>query len=146
MENVLKKPLAIASLVVLGGLLVGVRYFESWFYDPLAIYFSRDFLAMSLPRLDLWAITLSYAARFTVNAVLSLLIIYVLFASMDRIRFVAACYLVALLILLVGFLLLVRFFEQEKMIIFYVRRFIIQPLLLLLFIPAFLYQDKISSR
>jgi exosortase F-associated protein len=48
-------------------------------------------------------------------------------------------------ILMISFFFVLNFFgEQSKMILFYIRRFIIQPIFLLLFIPAFYYQKKVK--
>ena len=39
---------------------------------------------------------------------------------------------------------IIKFGETNKMNLFYIRRFIIQPIFLILFIPAFYYQKKIK--
>ncbi|MBF2082162.1 exosortase F system-associated protein, partial [Flavobacterium psychrophilum] len=48
-----------------------------------------------------------------------------------------------LVLLMIGFYIVLNFFdESQKTILFYIRRFIIQPIFILLFIPAFYFQKK----
>jgi exosortase F-associated protein len=54
-------------------------------------------------------------------------------------------YLLFFIILISLFFIVLFFFgETNKMTLFYIRRFLIQPIFLLLFLPAFYYQKKIN--
>ncbi|NBU81103.1 MAG: exosortase F system-associated protein, partial [Flavobacteriaceae bacterium] len=49
-------------------------------------------------------------------------------------------------ILMISFVFVLTFFaEESKMTLFYIRRFLIQPIFILLFIPGFYYQKKIKK-
>jgi exosortase F-associated protein len=50
-------------------------------------------------------------------------------------------------VLMISFIFILTFFgEENKMTLFYIRRFLIQPIFILLFIPAFYYQFEIKKR
>src|SRR5690606_331688 len=76
--------------------------------------------------------------RYSLNTVLSLFIIGLVFREMRYVRFSAYVYLIFLLLLLplYGYLV-IHYFEMGDNIGFYIRRLLIQPMLLLLLLPAF---------
>ena len=128
-------------------LLFVVRAFESkLFYDPLLEYFKNDYLYTYIYNIDVWRLTISMLFRYTVNSLISLGVIWVLFERKDYLKFSGFFLMVAFMILIVVFVLLIRDdFESGYLLPFYIRRFIIHPLFLLLLLPAFYYQ-KLSNK
>lgn len=128
--------------IVLLSLLVAVRAFESQlFYDPFLIYFEGDYMKLPLPEFDGLQLFFGLSFRFFLNTILSLGIIYALFKDRGMILFVSILYLLLFVVLILTLFGILHFFKnQENLLLFYVRRFLIQPLFLILFIPAFYYQ------
>jgi exosortase F-associated protein len=127
-------------------LLIGVRAFEdNLFYDPFLIYFNGDYLASPLPEFDALLLFLGLLFRYVLNTVLSLGIIYFLFKDKEMIKFASILYLFFFLVLMSAFFFILYFYgNQNNFVLFYVRRFLIQPLFVILFIPAFYFQ-KLSK-
>ncbi len=137
----------IGLLIVLIGALVCIRIFEkSIFYDPLVDYFKGNFNAMPLPKINQIKLFASLGFRYYLNSIISLGIIYLLFKNAKTTKFALLLYLVLGSVLLISFVFVLEFFgETNKMNLFYIRRFIIQPLFLILFVPAFFYQNKVAK-
>lgn len=136
-------------VLVLVVLLVSVRAFENQlFYDPFTAYFKSAFVSANYPAgYDGWLLFGSWIFRYLLNSVLTVLIVYVVFRDKDMAQFSAvllSVFLVVLLVLL--YLLLHHFDENQKMTLFYVRRFMIQPLFLLLFVPGFYFQKQSEKK
>lgn len=120
-----------------------IRVFEEQlFYDPFLSYFKSNFQNLPFPETNTVHLFLSLLFRFVLNTILSLLIIYTLFQDIEIIRFSAFLYLFFLIVLLALFFSILNFYTAGSWLLFYVRRFIIQPLFVLLFIPAFYYQRQ----
>lgn len=136
----------IALTLFLVGLLVAVRAFENeLFYDPFIAYFKSEYNALPYPDYKVGQLFLHWVFRYVLNAGISLAILYVLFKDTSIVRFSSILFMLFLVLLLVGmFFLLFYGSENHKMTLFYVRRFLIQPLFLVVFIPAFFYQKKTS--
>lgn len=136
--------LLVISVVVL---LACVRAFEDQlFYDPFSTYFKSDYLNLSFPEYHPMFLFLSMTLRYVLNAVLSLVIIQILFKDWKLTEFAAVLYVVFFAVLITAFFLLITYSDHNNnFVLFYVRRFLIQPLFLLLFVPAFYYQ-KLGKR
>lgn len=138
------------KLVVIGFLfllLAGVRFFEtSLFYDPLRHFYEGNYLTETAPDFDALKLILSTSLRYWLNSLLSLLILYVAFHSRKIMRFSWAFYGFIFVVLLLLFTYLVLNMHIENYFtLFYVRRFLIQPLFILLLLPAFYYQKSIKK-
>jgi len=135
----------IASLLVF--LLALVRIYEhALFYDPFAYYFEGDYLNLTFPEYDNFKLFLSLSSRYFLNTFISLGIIYVLFRDAQLAKFSAVLYGLFFIVLIAAFFALVAFTGHENnFVIFYVRRFLIQPLFVLLFVPAFYYQRRMAK-
>lgn len=134
-------------LCVLVVLLAAVRAYENQlFYDPFLDYFKTDFVAQPLPKYTIFDLYSGLTFRFFLNSIISLCIIYVLFLDKNLVAFSAILYFVFYILLISVFFYLLNDAHLNKMTLFYVRRFIIQPLLLLLFVPAFYYQNKMNVK
>ncbi len=136
---------AVLPLIGLVTALALVRYFEWLFYDPFRSYFARDFYSVPIPEYDAFRLMANFFLRYWINTAISLAILYAIFRSRPQMVFAAVLYLLFFAVLCLAFFLLAQYAPQEKMALFYVRRFLIQPLLLLLFIPAFIYQNRLSK-
>ena len=73
--------------------------------------------------------------------------IYVVFKDFELVKFSGFLYTLFFIILMVAFFLIIYVSGNENnLVLFYVRRFLIQPLFVILFIPAFYYQNRISKK
>ncbi len=131
---------------VLVVLLALIRYFEDvLFYDPYLQFFENDYLYIDSPRRETLKLVLFTTLRYVLNSVISLGILYVVFKSKSIIKFSAIIYGVAYVILLIAFLYFVINPKQEDYYLFFnIRRFLIQPLIVVLLLPAF-YYNKVKS-
>jgi len=69
-------------------------------------------------------------------------LIYALFLDKEIFKFSIILYLFFLVLLFVFFFLILEYYPDGNWLLFYIRRFIIQPIFVLLFIPAFYYQQQ----
>lgn len=134
-----KGKIILAVFIIVGfGL---IRAFEKiLFYDPFLAYFDSDFKGLPFPKVDVFKLFFGLLLRYLLNTVLSLLLIYILFRNLEIVKFSAFLYGFFLVILFAVFFVILEYFADGSWLLFYVRRFIIQPIFVLLFIPAFYYQ------
>lgn len=133
-------------LFVLFGLLVLIRIFENdLFYDPYLIFFQNDYLYVDSPRREVAKLVAFTTLRYVLNTIISLAILFVVFKDKGVIKFSVLVYVIAFVILLFIYLYFVINPKQEDYYMFFnVRRFLIQPIILLLLLPAF-YYNKIRK-
>ncbi|RLD29339.1 MAG: exosortase F system-associated protein [Bacteroidetes bacterium] len=131
-------------LLVLFLLLVLIRVFEDeLFYDPYLQFFKNDYLYMDNPRREVFKLTAFTTLRYVLNTIISLSIIYVVFKEKSMIKFSSIIYTIAYIGLLVTFLYFVLNPQQEDYYLFFnIRRFLIQPIILLFLLPAFYYHKQ----
>jgi exosortase F-associated protein len=143
----MKKFYKITFIVFLCCVLVAIRGFaKEIFYDPLQIYFYNDYLYSKLPELDNSRLLFFMSLRYTINSLVSLLIIWVIFKKKRYVKFSVFFYVVTFIVLIIVFgYFLNQKFESGYLLPFYIRRFIIHPVFLLLLLPAFYYQ-KLNSK
>ena len=141
-QTMLSNKLRVVELLFLVALLMLVRGFENQlFYDPFLDFFKKDFTKSRLPAFNSAQLFLGLLFRYTLNAAISLGIIYVLFKDVLMIKFAVVLYCVFFMILIVVFFYIVYYVnEYSNWFLFYVRRFLIQPIFVLLFVPGFYYQ------
>lgn len=133
--------IAIALLLVLLAL---VRFYqEDLFYDPLIPFFKTD--SVILPYLDMQKLLGGLTLRYLINTVLSIGILWFCFKNKSIIRLTAILYGGFFIALMIAFIIVVNTEKPNLLALFYIRRFLIQPLFLILFIPAFYYQRKNSG-
>ena len=121
--------------------LVLIRAFEDvLFYDPYLTFFKNDYLYMDSPRREIAKLILNTSLRYISNTLLSLGILYVIFKDKSIIKFSVFVYGLAYITLLIPFLYFAIHHEQEDYYLFFnIRRFLIQPIGLILLLPAFYY-------
>lgn len=136
----------IVAVLVFG--LILVRKFEdALFYDPFLVYFKGDFLNKAFPNYDLMKIAINICFRYLLNFLLSLGIIWFLFWDIRKVKFSVVILLGFFIILLPIYLYMIdSHFSMGETIVFYIRRFLIQPMLVLILIPAFYYQDFLQKQ
>lgn len=133
-----------SGIIVALFLIICVRFFEDkLFYDPFLSFFKLDYQNKQLPNYEGFRLFLNYFIRYFINAILSITIIYLLFKNKMHVKIASFLYLIVFVILILVFSYLIFSSDNpDYLILFYVRRFLIQPLLLLLLIPAFYFQKK----
>jgi len=138
----------IGIILVLFMALAVVRLFEeSLFYDPLLSYFKGGYLEENrLPLLEYWKLLGSISFRFWLNTVISLVVLYVAFGEISIVKFSLLFYALVYILLLGGyFYILFHYDPNHYLSLFYVRRFLIQPLFVILLLPAFYYQSQVKK-
>ena len=125
-------------------LLFLIRAFETTlFYDPLIDYFQNDYLHQKIDDIDSWRLLVNLFYRYLLNSTISLGLIWVLFKRQDYVKFSGVFFVLAFVILIITFLFLLKDnLQGGYLLLFYVRRFIIHPLFLLLLVPLFFYQKS----
>lgn len=133
-------------ILVLAGFigLIAVRGLEGKiFYDPFLAYFKLADQSASFPEF-VWAkLIFSYLFRFGFNTFFSLVIIHFLFQNKEWTK--QAFILILLVFAIVFPIYLFCIYDEFRfgyLFSFYVRRFVIQPLTLILIIPIFYYRKK----
>lgn len=144
LQKLLNHKVRIVLAILLVLLLALIRAYEDiLFYDPFLNYFKKDYYNLPLPEIENVSLFFGLIFRYFLNTIVSLAIIYVLFKDIEAVKFASILYLVFFVVLVVAFFFVLSFLgEANKMVLFYIRRFLIQPIFLLLFLPAFYYQKQ----
>lgn len=143
-KKLLSHKIRILLTLVFLFLLIGVRAFENQlFYDPFLAFFKTEYKNESLPFFKGLNLFFGILSRYGLNTFFSLVLIYLIFKESKLVVFSAWLY-VCFFILLIGIYFGLLYFNEKPnyLVLFYVRRFLIQPLFLPLFIAAFCYQKK----
>lgn len=136
--------IGISSLVILLAL---IRYFEQdLFYDPLIHFYHSDYLNNKVPHFLSGQLLLNVLFRFSLNTIISLGIIYVAFLDKNIVKFSFLLYLLLFMICFSAFSFLIFTIENENFLaLFYIRRFLIHPVFVIILLPAFYYYRLINS-
>lgn len=146
LQNLFKYKVQIAICVLIVGAFALVRAFEEvLFYDPLLQFFKGDYQSGMLPPLDKMKLFVGLLCRYAINALLSLAMIQVIFSDRVLTKFAMMLYIAFFILLTAIFFGLLLQQDVNTLYLFYIRRFLIQPILLLLFIPAFYYQRRVNQ-
>ncbi len=143
----MSKFVRILLIAILFLLLFAIRGFASeMFYDPLIEYFKNEYLYANMPKINNWYLVIDMFYRYILNSLISLGIIWLVFKRKDYVKFSGFFLMLAFMILIVVFVLLLKDeFKSGYLLPFYIRRFIIHPLFLILLLPMFYFQ-KLSKR
>lgn len=144
LKEVLENKGKILWVLVLVSLLVMVRLFEQdLFYDPFLTFFKGEFQNAALPDYNSVSLFFGLFFRYFLNSAISVAVIYVVFKDIPLTKFIAVLYLILVVVLMVLFFGMLTYSEKtDFMVLFYIRRFLIQPLFLVIFLPAIYYQKK----
>lgn len=140
----LRKPYRIVLIVLLFLLLVMVRAFElELFYDPFIPYFKNDFLKESSPVFSGSKLLVSMTFRYFLNTIISLAIIWLAFRNKNFLQFSVKFYILAFVVLSITFFIILKGeLLNGYLFAFYIRRFLIHPIFVLILLPAFYYKQK----
>ncbi|HET7360953.1 MAG TPA: exosortase F system-associated protein, partial [Salinimicrobium sp.] len=138
----MKKYWKIPALIGLTGLLVLVRVFEKDLFFDDYINFFDSIYSIEKSGVFQWKLFFNISARYLLNSLISLLILYVAFQRTGIIKFAGLLYAVLFIILLPLFFYLRSVLQyDEYLALFYVRRFLVHPLFIIILLPAFYYQS-----
>ncbi len=143
LQKLFKNKFRILLILTLIFGLASIRAYENYlFYDPFLEYFKSNYQNKRLPVIDSFNLFLGLFIRYFLNSALSILIIYLVFKDLEMIKFASIVYIIFFIILILAFYLMLIYFGNNKMSLFYIRRFLIQPIFLLLFLPGFYFQKS----
>ncbi|UZT96613.1 exosortase F system-associated protein [Chryseobacterium fluminis] len=127
--------------------LIGVRAFEgSLFYDPFLDYFHEVDKNLPFPFFEWGKLILGYLFRFGLNLFFSCVIIHFIFKNRQWTMQGAILMMIIFVITFPIYLYCIADrFEIGYLFSFYMRRFVIQPLILLLIIPMFYYRRQVDT-
>lgn len=128
--------------------LIGVRFLEDKiFYDPFLPYFHLANKQAVFPNFEWTKLVFSHLFRFVLNLIFSLVVIY--FGFKNRSWTLQAAVMIVLVFVLtfpIYLYCLYDRFELGYLFSFYIRRFVIQPMVLLLLLPLFYYRKQILEK
>ncbi|WP_396181523.1 exosortase F system-associated membrane protein [Flavobacterium sp.] len=147
MQKRKNKAINISIIGILVVSLLLIRMFEKdLFYDPFLEFFRGDTQNKIVPEFDAFKLFLGLLYRFFINGMLTILILYFLFKDFLIVKLTSFLLLIFFVVLIIAFFSLLHFSESpDYLFVFYVRRFLIQPLFLILFVPAFFYQKVLIN-
>lgn len=136
-------------LVILGVCgLFSVRILEDQiFYDPFLNYFHEGNKNISFPEFEWRKLIFSHLFRFILNLFFSCIIIHFLFKNKDWT--VQGAVLISIIFAITFPIYLYCIYDRFEigyLFTFYMRRFVIQPLILLLIVPLFYYRKQMILR
>ena len=115
------------------------------FYDPYQHFSINDAHAIA-PELNATHYILSKIFRYSLNDGFALLIIWGLFANKKYMRFAVIIFLIGLLVLLPIYLILsITFYPNSFTVLNHLHRIVLNPVLMMLLIPAFYYQQSLKD-
>lgn len=128
--------------------LISVRIFEDkLFYDPFIEYFHQANKNANFPDFEWWKLSFNYIFRFLLNLLFSAFVIQFIFKNKEWTIQAVILILIVFAITLPIYLYCIHTkFEIGYLFSFYMRRFVIQPLTLLLIIPLFYYRKQILKK
>jgi len=128
--------------------LVGVRMVEDQiFYDPFLNYFHEANKNISFPEFEWGKLIAGHILRFILNLFFSCIIIHFLFKNKEwTVQGAVLITIIFLITFPIYLYCIYDRFETGYLFSFYMRRFVIQPLILLLIIPLFYYRRQILLR
>ena len=148
MQKKKSKVLDIAIIGILVIALMLIRMFEKeLFYDPFLDFFPGNTQNKTIPEFDTIKLFLGLLYRYSINSTFTVLIVYFLFKDVSIVKltsFLLSIFFVVLIILFFSLLYISK--TPDYLFLFYVRRFLIQPLFLILFVPAFFYQKSVNKQ
>ena len=127
--------------------LVSVRFLEDKiFYDPFLAFFKGNYKVAQIPEFLWGKLIISHFFRFFLNLFFSAVVIHFMFLNKKWTQQAVVLITVAFLFFFPIYLwCLYTKMEIGYLFTFSVRRFIIQPIILLLIIPIFYYRKKLMK-
>ena len=127
--------------------LIGVRMSENTlFYDPFLEYFRELSPQSQFPTFEWGKLILHYVLRFSFNLLFFFFFVHFLFQNKRWTLQALVLMVVSFLIFLPIYLYCINNqFEIGHLFSFYIRRFVIQPLMILLIVPLFYYRKTMGE-
>jgi len=146
-----KKNKRFLDIVIIGVLVIAlllIRMFEKdLFYDPFLDFFHGDTQNKRVPEYNTIKLFLGLLCRYFMNSMLTVLTVYFLFKDVSIVKLTSFLLSIFFVVLIILFFSLLYFSTTpDYLFLFYVRRFLIQPLFLILFVPAFFYQKSVNKQ
>lgn len=135
-------------LVIIGLVgLVSVRALEDQiFYDPFLNYFHEANKHLAFPAFEWGKLIIGYVFRFIINLFFSCIIIHFLFKNKQwTIQGTILITIIFFITFPIYLYCIYDRFEVGYLFSFYMRRFVIQPLILLLIVPMFYYRKQVEK-
>ena len=136
-----------SGIIVAFFLLICIRFFEDkLFYDPFLDFFKGNYKVNEIPKFVWEKLIISHFFRFLLNLFFSALVIHFMFLNKKWTQ--QAIVLIALAFLFFFPIYLWCLYTKMEigfLFTFSVRRFVIQPIILLLIIPIFYYRKKLMK-
>lgn len=128
--------------------LIGIRFLEDrLFDDPFIKYFHEGLTGGIFPEVNWTKLILHHLFRFLLNLGFSLLIVHHLFR---KVRWTVQAAVLMMIFFVITFLVYLYCLHSQMefgaLFTFYMRRFVIQPIILLLIIPLFYYREHIERQ
>lgn len=135
----------LVGLAIFG--LIAVRILEGeLFYDPFQNFFHLANKQAPFPDFNWTPLILNYLFRFTLNLLLSAAVVYFIFKNKQwTLQAVVLMLIVFAITFPIYLYCIYTQFEVGYLFSFYMRRFVIQPLILLLIIPLFYYRKHVQK-
>lgn len=134
-------------IIVIAGVfgLISVRILEDQiFYDPFLNYFHEANKHAAFPDFSSLKLILNHLLRFVLNLIFSAIVVHFIFRNK---KWTVQAVVLMLIVFAITFPIYLYCmhtrFEVGYLFSFYMRRFVIQPLILLLIIPLFYYRKMI---
>lgn len=139
----MKKAILVFGFIIGVISLMTIRLFEKeLFYDPLLEFYEGDFQDKTFPDLGFWKYSINLAFRYLLNTLVSLFLVWIAFNNKMYIKFSILLFLILFLTGMLLFWIVENEITSEHyMRLFYIRRFIIQPIPVILLLPAFYFQN-----
>ncbi len=120
LQKIVNHKVRIVCAISLVVLLTLIRAYEDdLFYDPFLNYFKADYYNLPLPKIDNFQLFLGLVFRYSLNAVISLGVIYALFKDFEAVKFASMLYLLFFVgFIMTFFFVLLYFGETHKMTLF----------------------------
>lgn len=127
--------------------LISIRMWEDQvFYDPFLQYFHKADKHAVFPEFGWIKLIFNYIFRFVLNLFFSAAMVYFIFKNRAwMLQAVILMVLVFAITFPIYLYCIYAKFEIGYLFSFYMRRFVIQPLILLLIIPLFYYREKVMT-
>lgn len=130
--------------IVIAGVLglVATRFVgQHYFYDPLTAFFHMaDYKTHELPAIHSGRFAFFLSLRYALNMFWSVLMVYFWFGKKDLVRLTLQIMGAAYLVLLPQVVFLSSWATPDQYAwLFYARRLLIHPLLILILLPAYMY-------
>jgi exosortase F-associated protein len=126
--------------------LISVRFLEDKiFYDPFLEYFRGDYKLATIPEFETVKLVASLLLRFLLNLFFSAIVVHFIF--LNKIWTLQAVLLMAIAFVFffpIYLWCIISKMEIGYLFTFSIRRFVIQPIILLLIIPIFYYRKKLE--